>query len=93
MLLEAALQAVLGLALGLGVAVAVVQGLGTLDLGSIGGGGDVMGVRMPAVVHLRVEASAVQTAMVVAFSTMIAGALLPALRASRLRPVDAMRGQ
>lgn len=92
-LCEALWQAALGLALGLLFAVVVIAGLGEVDLSGIGGGTDVMGLRMPAVVRLEIEASAVWTATVVALSTMLAGALLPALRASRLRPVDAMRGQ
>lgn len=93
MLLEATLQAVLGLVLGFAVAVVAVRSIGTLNLSGIGGGGDVMGVRMPTLVTLQIDSGALTSATVVAFATMIAGALLPALRAARLRPVDAMRGQ
>jgi len=53
--------------------------------------GDVMGTRMPSVIPLRVAAVAVTSAAITAFSTVLLGGLIPAVRAARLKPVEALR--
>jgi len=50
-----------------------------------------MGVRLPETLHLAVRSAPVIKAAVIAALTMIAGGLLPAVRAARLHPIDAMR--
>jgi putative ABC transport system permease protein len=90
-LLETVLLGLLGFALGVGLAGALLYGFGSAHLGALGGGGDVMGVRLPDTIRLTIHASPVVSAAVVAVLTMLAGGLLPALRAARLQPVDAMR--
>jgi len=52
---------------------------------------DMLGVRLPSVFEVRVQWAGLASAAVTAFGTMLAGALWPAIRASRLKPVDATR--
>jgi ABC-type lipoprotein release transport system permease subunit len=89
-LLEALWQGLLGYAAGVALAAAVLYGIGTVDLGSLMQG-DVLGVRMPSQMTLGLLPGALQGAAVTAFFTAMMGALLPALRAARLHPVEAMR--
>lgn len=89
--LEALLQGALGLAVGLVAAAAILHGLGTVDLSGMSGGMDVMGARMPDALKLSVDGGAVVRAVVVTLTTMLAGGLVPAIRASRLKPVEATR--
>lgn len=89
-LTEAALQGVLAFSVGAALGAALLYSIGTVDLSSVMQG-DIMGARMPSRIDLAVEWSAVKNAATVAFGTVLAGGLVPALRAARLRPVDAMR--
>ena len=89
---EALLQGVLGLAIGLSLSAALLYGVGGIDLGGLASG-DVMGIRFPSRVELHLPLTAVGSASVTILATMFAGGLLPALRASRLVPVDAMRAR
>ncbi len=87
---EALLQGVVGLVVGLALSAALLYGAGSVNLGELASG-DVMGIRFPAQVTLRMPMSAVVSATVTIAATMLVGGLLPALRAARLVPVDAMR--
>ncbi|MBL8950090.1 MAG: ABC transporter permease [Myxococcaceae bacterium] len=89
-LLEALWQGALAFAVGVAVAAAVLYGIGTVDLSSMLGG-DVMGVKMPSHLELKLLPGSLKGAAVTAFFTAIVGALLPALRAMRLEPVEALR--
>ena len=87
---ESLLQGVLAFAVGLAIGAGVIYGFGTIDLSGFIQG-DMMGARMPNLVPLGLQREAVVSAAVVAFATVLAGGVLPAVRAARLRPVDAMR--
>lgn len=87
---ESLWQGVLAFALGVGLAAAVLYGIGTVDLGAQLGG-DVMGVRMPSSLKLGLFPGALGGAAVTAFCTALLGALIPAVRAMRLKPVEALR--
>ncbi|MBI1949279.1 MAG: ABC transporter permease [Deltaproteobacteria bacterium] len=89
---ESMLQGVLGLAIGLALAAAILYGFGSVDLGGLASG-DVMGIRFPTRVELRMPLSAAISAGVTIIVTMLVGGLLPALRAARLVPVEAMRSR
>ena len=89
---EALLQGVLGLAIGLSLSAALLYGAGSIDLGGLAAG-DVMGIRFPAHVELHMPFTAVKSAGITILATMFAGGLLPAIRASRLVPVEAMRAR
>lgn len=89
-LLEALWQAVIGFGVGVAIAAAVLYGYGSVDLSSMMQG-DVMGVRMPSRLELRLFPSALTGAAITAFFTAFLGALVPAVRAARLKPVEALR--
>jgi putative ABC transport system permease protein len=89
-LTEAALQGLLGLAVGVALAVALVVGVGTLDMSSLTKS-DMLGVRMPQVLFLKVQWGSIAWAGVVTLTTMLLAGLLPAWRASRLQPATAVR--
>jgi ABC-type lipoprotein release transport system permease subunit len=50
-----------------------------------------MGVRMPSELKLSIEPGSLKGAVVLALTTALLGALVPALRAALLKPVDALR--
>lgn len=87
---EALLQGVLAFAVGAALGTGILYGIGTVDLSSVMQG-DVMGARMPSRIDLAVQVVAVRNAALVAFATVVVGGVIPAVRAARLRPVDAMR--
>ncbi len=89
-LFEALWQGVLAFAVGVGLAAAVLYGIGTVNLGSQFGG-DMMGVRLPDHLTLGLFPGSLKGAAITTFFTAIVGALLPALRAARLKPVEALR--
>ena len=89
-LLEALWQSALAFAAGVALAALVLYGIGTADFGAMLKG-DVMGVRMPSAVTLGLDPGALRAAGLTAFITALLGALLPALRAARLKPVEALR--
>jgi ABC-type lipoprotein release transport system permease subunit len=87
---EALLQGVIAFTVGAALGAGVLYAIGTVDLSSVMQG-DMMGARMPSSVDLSVKLGAVKNAALVAFSTVLLGGIVPALRAAGLRPVDAMR--
>lgn len=87
---ESLLQGVLSFLAGAALGAGVLYATGSVDLSSVMQG-DVMGARMPDHVALALNLGAVKNAAVVAFSTVLLGGLVPAIRAARLRPVEAMR--
>jgi len=89
--LEALIQGVIGFALGLALSWVLLHGMGTADLSGMSGNTDFMGMRMPDSIPLALYPPAVGSAAVTALLTMLAGGLLPAIRASRLKPVEATR--
>jgi putative ABC transport system permease protein len=89
-LLEALMQGVIGLCAGAALAWVILHAIGTTDFSSMTAGTDVLGVRIPPM-RLSVTAGPVVEAALVTFVTMIVGALAPAIRASRLKPVEATR--
>lgn len=88
--LEALIQGVLAFTVGLALAAVLLFALGTVNLGSVMQG-DVMGVRMPTVLELKLMPGSMRSAAVTAFFTALVGAILPAVRAARLAPVEALR--
>ncbi|HWW82685.1 MAG TPA: FtsX-like permease family protein, partial [Vicinamibacterales bacterium] len=90
-LLEVVLQGLIGFAAGSGLAWALLHGIGTADLSKLSGNTDMLGARLPDLLRLSIDPSSVATAGVVAVLTMLVGGLLPAIRASRLKPVEATR--
>jgi ABC-type lipoprotein release transport system permease subunit len=90
-LMEALWQGAIAFVLGVGLACAVLYGVGTVDLGSQFGGGDVMGVKLPSHLELSLWPDSLKSAAFTAFFTSLLGAAIPALRAMRLQPVDAVR--
>lgn len=89
-LLESLLLGAIGFAIGVVLASGILYGLGSATLGGLGGT-DFMGVRMPETMTLTVRGAPVIKAAIVSALTMLAGGLIPAIRAARLHPVDAMR--
>jgi putative ABC transport system permease protein len=89
-MLESLWQGLLGFVVGVALAAAILYGIGTVDLGAQMGG-DVMGVRMPSNLVLRLFPGSLVSAAVTAFFTALLGAIIPALRAMRLKPVEALR--
>jgi ABC-type lipoprotein release transport system permease subunit len=89
-LFEALWQAAIAFAVGVLIASAIMYGIGTADLSTMMKG-DVMGVRMPSHLELSIFPGALKGAAITAFLTAVAGALLPAFRAARLKPVEALR--
>lgn len=89
-LLEALWQALIAFFVGVAVAAAFLYGTGTVDLSTMMQG-DVMGVRMPDQLPLRLFPASLVGAAAVAFFTAVLGALLPAIHAMRLQPVEALR--
>jgi ABC-type lipoprotein release transport system permease subunit len=88
---ESLLQGAIALAIGVGMVLAVFAAVGDLNLGATGmGGADFSGVRLPSTVALALSIDSVRAAAVVSFATVLAGGLWPAVRAARLRPVEAM---
>ena len=89
-LLEALCQGVLAFTVGVALAAAVLHGIGTADLGDMVKG-DMLGVRMPGRLSLALDPGSLQGAGLTALFTALLGAFLPAVRASRLKPVEALR--
>lgn len=89
-LFEALWQAGIAFVIGVAIACALLYGIGTSDLSTMAKG-DVMGVRMPSHLELSLFPASLKGAALTAFLTAIAGALIPAFRAARLKPVEALR--
>jgi putative ABC transport system permease protein len=90
-LTESLLQSLLGLGAGVLIAAAILYGMGTTNLASMTGGGDMMRMRMPSAVRMSIHGIGVESAAITVLVTAVLGSLWPALRAARLRPVDAVR--
>lgn len=89
-LLEALWQALISFAVGVALAAALLYGVGSVDLSQIAQG-DVMGVRMPDQLTLRLVPGSLLGAGLTALFTALLGAFFPALKAMRLQPVEALR--
>jgi ABC-type lipoprotein release transport system permease subunit len=89
-LFEALWQAALAYAAGVLIACAFLYGTGTVDLSNMMKG-DVLGVRMPSHFELTLFVPTLKSAAITAFTTALLGAILPAFRAARLEPVEALR--
>lgn len=89
-LLETILLGLIGFVLGVILAYAVLYGIGNASMGALGAG-DIMGVRMPKTIPISIQMGPLVSAAIVSMLTMLAGGLLPAIRAARLKPVEAMR--
>lgn len=87
---EAVWQAAIAFVVGVGIAAAVLYGIGSADLSTMMKG-DVMGVRMPSHLELSLFPASLEGAALTAFLTALVGAAIPALRAARLKPVEALR--
>jgi putative ABC transport system permease protein len=87
---EALLQGAVGCLAGIVLAVGILYGIGTVHLGTLSQS-DILGVRFPQVIYLHVQWQGLVSAATTAFLTVIAGGLWPAIRASRLKPVEAIR--
>lgn len=89
--LEALLQGVIGFAIGLALAYLLLLALGPVSFESLAGNSDVLGVRMPEAMRFTVQPGAAVGAALTTLLTVVFGGLLPAYRASRLKPVEATR--
>jgi putative ABC transport system permease protein len=89
-LLEALLQGLIGFCAGIGLAWALMHGIGSIDYAGLTKDTDILGTRL-GVIHLALQAGASAQAGLVTIVTMLVGALAPAIRASRLKPVEATR--
>jgi ABC-type lipoprotein release transport system permease subunit len=87
---ETILQGVIAFLVGLAAAYGLLVAIGPIDLTKIVDS-DVLGARMPERLVMRIHAASVFSAGVTTFLTMLAGGLLPAFRASRLKPAEAAR--
>ena len=89
-LIESLLLGMLGFAIGVALAAGLLLGLGTTSMGGFGNT-EMMGVRLPATLDLTIQSAPVIKSAIIASVTMLAGGLIPAIRAARQNPIDAMR--
>lgn len=89
--LEALLLGLIGFLVGVIASYAILHGIGTIDFSKMGAGGDMMGARMPDALKLTMDPGSVAGAALTTLLTMLAGGLVPAIRASRLQPIEATR--
>lgn len=87
---ESVMQCLVGLVAGVGLGVALLYGIGSIDISAFAEASPA-NLRMPEVIVLRPSASAIISAFVTVLVTALAGGLWPAWKASRLNPVDAVR--
>ena len=90
-LVESLLLGVVSFVVGTAFAAAVLAVLPPIDMSGTWGDADFAGVALPSVLQIRLAPLALAMGAVTAGCTCVAGALFPAWRAARLRPVDAMR--
>ena len=91
-LAEAVLQGVVALALGIVISLIVIKGVSPLEYAAkMTEGGDMMGLSFPAKIYLELSVEGVKLGAVTAVATVLCGSLWPAWRASRLKPVEAVR--
>ncbi len=89
--LEVLLLGLIGFVVGVALAYAILHGFEKWDFTQLSQGADMMGARLPKVIQLKLDSGSVVRAAVTTFVTMFVGGLVPAIRASRLQPVDATR--
>jgi len=89
-LTEALIQGVIGFVLGLAIAVPLLHAVSGAGFAGMSGT-DILGVRFPSSITVHVVGASVASAAFTALSTVLVGALWPAIRASRLSPVQATR--
>lgn len=87
---EALLQGALGLLAGVAIVVVVLFFFGRVSLPGLSDS-DIMGIRMPGVLTITPAWGSIGEIAITVFCTMLVGGIVPALRAARLRPIDAMR--
>lgn len=88
--LEAFFQGLVGFALGIAFSWLLLHAIGTADLSALSSV-EVMGAKMPPAIALALDPDAIASAALTTLVTMLAGGLIPAVRASRLKPVEATR--
>jgi ABC-type lipoprotein release transport system permease subunit len=89
-LLETIVLGAIGFVVGVAFAYGLLHAIGSASMGALGAG-DIMGVRMPDTIPVTIQIAPLVNAAVVSVLTMLIGGLLPAIRAARLKPVEAMR--
>ena len=89
-LTEAMLLGAVSLVVGIALALALLYGVGTVDLSAMAEQ-DLMGFRFPSHIEARPTSAAFINATATVVLTTLAGAIWPAWKASRLKPVDAVR--
>lgn len=89
-LTEALIQGVIGFLLGLAIAVPLLHAVSGAGFAGVSGQ-DILGVRLPSSVPVHVVGASVASAAFTAISTVLVGAFWPAVRAARLKPVQATR--
>lgn len=87
---EALLEGLLGFAVGVVLTSVLVLAVGTINLQAFGST-DMMGVRMPSTVHLRLHLGSFASSGLTVLATMVAASFFPAWRSSRLQPATAVR--
>lgn len=90
--LESLFLGLVSLTAGLLLSWAIIAALPPIELGAMGGL-DFVGVSMPSALVLELAPLAVVMSAATVASTCLLGGLLPAWRAARLRPVEAMRAR
>ncbi len=88
---ESLMQCGVGLVAGIVCGVAILYGVGTINLGELVDTSAFGEMRMPKVIVLQPKLSAITSAAVTVVLTALAGGLWPAWKASRLNPVEAVR--
>jgi ABC-type lipoprotein release transport system permease subunit len=90
MLTEAILQGIIGFFVGLALALPLLHLMSGVTFSGLSGQ-DMLGIRLPSSVPIHLVGASVVSAAITAFATVIFGGFWPAVRAARMRPVQATR--